>query len=286
MVRYPEYDESEEQQQVNNRSVSKFVSFDSNVTRCSMRIPIKSKVMNYSLSVHKMPPIARMEKVPEKKMEFVTEDDILNPIFVIQQINRDESCLLNRYHIPNYALIYDQVLHNDYESRAKVHLTWSGYDVTPWNPKRTNKVTRSINYQNAVIWVSGVLGLILVLRNRTLLLIQSKAFENFIIVTVICNTTTLAVQSFYDDSDVFLIFNYIYTVIFTIEMALKIFAYKFKGYLQDGLNILDGLIVIISLVEIFFLTGNSAASAFKTFRTFRVLRVTKLFKALEFMKVI
>ncbi len=70
-------------------------------------------------------------------------------------------------------------------------------------------------------------------------------------------------------------------------MLLKIIVYNVAGYLKDPLNILDGIIVIISLVEIFFLSGrNQAASAFKTFRTFRVLRVTKLFKALEFMKII
>lgn len=67
---------------------------------------------------------------------------------------------------------------------------------------------------------------------------------------------------------------------------MKVIAYGFAGYVRDGLNVLDGIIVLISFVEILFLSGgNSAASAFKTFRTFRVLRVTKLFKALEFMKV-
>ena len=56
------------------------------------------------------------------------------------------------------------------------------------------------------------------------------------------------------------------------------------------MNIFDGFIVIISLVEIIALGGgNKAVSAFRTvriFRTFRVLRVTKLLRALEFMKVI
>lgn len=85
----------------------------------------------------------------------------------------------------------------------------------------------------------------------------------------------------------FSVLNYIFTGIFALEMALKLIAFGFVGYVRDSLNVLDGLIVIISFVEILFLSGgNSAASAFKTFRTFRVLRVTKLFKALEFMKVI
>jgi hypothetical protein len=56
------------------------------------------------------------------------------------------------------------------------------------------------------------------------------------------------------------------------------------------MNIFDGLIVALSMVEIFFLSGgNKAFSAFRTiriFRTFRVLRVTKLLRALAFMQVI
>ena len=56
------------------------------------------------------------------------------------------------------------------------------------------------------------------------------------------------------------------------------------------MNLFDGFIVIISLVEIIALGGgNKAVSAFRTvriFRTFRVLRVTKLLRSLAFMKVI
>ena len=56
------------------------------------------------------------------------------------------------------------------------------------------------------------------------------------------------------------------------------------------MNLFDGSIVTISLVEIIFLSGGAkAVSAFRSvriFRTFRVLRVTKLLRALAFMKVI
>lgn len=56
------------------------------------------------------------------------------------------------------------------------------------------------------------------------------------------------------------------------------------------MNLFDGFIVILSLVELIFLGGSSSAiSAFRSvriFRTFRVLRVTKLLRSLAFMKVI
>lgn len=84
--------------------------------------------------------------------------------------------------------------------------------------------------------------------------------------------------------------NLTFTIIFTVEMGLKLMGYGVLGYLRDPMNVFDGSIVIISLVEIFFLQGGAkAVSAFRSvriFRTFRVLRVTKLLRALAFMKVI
>ena len=55
------------------------------------------------------------------------------------------------------------------------------------------------------------------------------------------------------------------------------------------MNLFDAFIVMISLIEVFFLTGNSTFSAFRAvriFRVFRVLRVTKIVRSLEYMKLI
>ena len=90
--------------------------------------------------------------------------------------------------------------------------------------------------------------------------------------------------------DVFAKMNLTFTIIFTSEMGIKLLGFGLRGYLRDAMNIFDGSIVLISLVEILFLgDGSKAISAFRTvriFRTFRVLRVTKLLRALAFMKVI
>lgn len=84
--------------------------------------------------------------------------------------------------------------------------------------------------------------------------------------------------------------NLTFTIIFTIEMGLKLIGYGVIDYLKDIMNVFDGSIVLISLIEIIFLSGGSRAiSAFRSvriFRTFRVLRVTKLLRSLAFMKVI
>lgn len=73
-------------------------------------------------------------------------------------------------------------------------------------------------------------------------------------------------------------------------MGLKLIGMGVIEYIRDTMNIFDGLIVIISLIEIGLMSGKkSAFSAFRSvriFRAFRVLRVTKLIRSLQYMKII
>ena len=74
-------------------------------------------------------------------------------------------------------------------------------------------------------------------------------------------------------------------------MGLKLLAFGPLGYLRDKMNIFDGAIVMLSILELTLLSGGSgkAVSAFRSvriFRTFRVLRVTRLLRSLAFMQVI
>ena len=82
--------------------------------------------------------------------------------------------------------------------------------------------------------------------------------------------------------------NFTFTIIFTVDMGLKMFGQGVSEYLKDGMNVFDAIIVTLSLVELaFFGTGGgSAISAFRSvriFRTFRVLRVTRLVRSLQYM---
>ena len=44
--------------------------------------------------------------------------------------------------------------------------------------------------------------------------------------------------------------NYVFTGLFTMEMLLKLFALGFLEYAADSFNLFDGLVVILSIVEI------------------------------------
>lgn len=84
--------------------------------------------------------------------------------------------------------------------------------------------------------------------------------------------------------------NLVFTIIFVVEMGLKLFGLGVVAYLRDPMNYLDGAVVILSVVELTVLKdGANALSAFRTvriFRTFRVLRVARLLRALQSMQQI
>ena len=107
------------------------------------------------------------------------------------------------------------------------------------------------------------------------------------------NTLILAIDHYGIDPDIERIFNNIntaFTVIFCVEMILKLLGLGIKNYLRESMNYLDGAVVILSIVELVFLSNNGGAlSAFRTvriFRTFRVLRVARLLRSMQSMQVI
>ena len=103
------------------------------------------------------------------------------------------------------------------------------------------------------------------------------------------NTVTLAIDHHGIDKElenVLGIFNESFTYIFAIEMVLKIVAIGPTKYCRETMNILDGFVSLISVVELAFLSGGGALSAFRTiriFRTFRVFRVARLLRSMKSM---
>ena len=100
------------------------------------------------------------------------------------------------------------------------------------------------------------------------------------------NTVVLALDGVLDaQGDLILTqFNFSFTIIFTLDVGLKLFGMGLLEYLNDKMNIFDAAIVCLSLVELLILNGTSSKfSAFRSIRilrVFRVLRVTRLIRSL------
>ena len=79
--------------------------------------------------------------------------------------------------------------------------------------------------------------------------------------------------------------NYIFTVIFTGEMIIKMVGLSPRGYWKDSFNKFDFTIVMFSLLDIITtslgLAGISGLSVLRTFRLLRVLRLAKSWESLQ-----
>ena len=135
--------------------------------------------------------------------------------------------------------------------------------------------------------MSGFWGVIDNFRRKILIFVNSKVFEISMNIAVFINTVILALDGLTPESsaEVLSQFNLSFTIIFTIELGLKMIGMGVINYMRDKMNIFDAIIVILSLAELFFFggSGTSAISAFRSvriFRAFRVLRVTKLMRSL------
>ena len=85
--------------------------------------------------------------------------------------------------------------------------------------------------------------------------------------------------------DVLEVLNYILTVIYTLEMIIKIVGFG-KAYFLEGWNIFDFTIVVsawsgIILLELFNIDVGSISTIIRSFRIARVLKLIKTAKNLQ-----
>ena len=110
---------------------------------------------------------------------------------------------------------------------------------------------------------------------------------------IVINTLVLAMDRYpislkqQDDLD---ITNFVFALIFIFEMVLKIAALGVRGYCVSDFNKFDGVVVLLSIVELIvapppFLSGkeatNSPLSSLRTFRLFRVFKLARSWEAMS-----
>ncbi|XP_074787230.1 voltage-dependent L-type calcium channel subunit alpha-1F isoform X2 [Athene noctua] len=120
-------------------------------------------------------------------------------------------------------------------------------------------------------------------QHRVWAMVNSTAFEYIMFILILLNTIALAVQH-YEQSKPFNyvmdLLNMVFTGLFTIEMVLKLIAFKPRHYFADAWNTFDALIVVGSVVDIAVTEVNSSEDSSRIsitfFRLFRVMRLVKL----------
>ena len=195
------------------------------------------------------------------------------------------------------------------ENREKPVEFWSGEDVFDYNMdfyrysnegihivKRLRTLIRGLNYnlKNYDIWEAGFFGKINFIRKKVSYLVNSDMFIRLMLFLVLINTILLSLNGIInlDPSGIDQInsANTIFTLIFTVEVVLKVTGLGVYGYFKDHFNLFDCFIVVISLVEWIVLTDNktsfSAFRALSFFRTIRILRVSRLLRGLKYANIL
>uniref|UniRef100_A0A671T0R8 Voltage-dependent T-type calcium channel subunit alpha-1H-like n=1 Tax=Sinocyclocheilus anshuiensis TaxID=1608454 RepID=A0A671T0R8_9TELE len=119
-------------------------------------------------------------------------------------------------------------------------------------------------------------------------LISHKLFDHVVLVFIFLNCITIALErpSIQPSERKFLsISNYVFTVIFVAEMTVKVVALGFcagkQSYLQSTWNVLDGVLVSVSLIDILVSLAYTGGN-----RILGILRVLRLLRTLRPLRVI
>jgi hypothetical protein len=105
--------------------------------------------------------------------------------------------------------------------------------------------------------------------------VASKYFRRIVLSAIVINTLSMGIEYHGQPQSLTNALEYsnlVFTSLFAIEMILKIIAEGFLKYIKNAYNLFDGIIVIMSVIE---LQGNQN-SGLSVLRTFRLLRVLKL----------
>ncbi|KAK9701208.1 Ion transport protein [Popillia japonica] len=112
-------------------------------------------------------------------------------------------------------------------------------------------------------------------------LVEHKYFQQGILLAILINTLSMGIE-YHDQPETLTaaveISNIVFSGIFAVEMVLKVIAEGPFRYIANGFNVFDGVVVILSAIELFqkFMGNEHSDSGLSVLRTFRLLRILKL----------
>ncbi|XP_062072327.1 sodium channel protein type 5 subunit alpha [Lepus europaeus] len=118
----------------------------------------------------------------------------------------------------------------------------------------------------------------LAIKQRVKLVVMDPFADLTITMCIVLNTLFMALEHYNmtaEFEEMLQVGNLVFTGIFTAEMTFKVIALDPYYYFQQGWNIFDSIIVILSLMEL----GLSRMGNLSVLRSFRLLRVFKLAKS-------
>ena len=128
-------------------------------------------------------------------------------------------------------------------------------------------------------------------RRATYRVVDDRRFD-YVIIALICVSAVLMAYEHPHMTDattqVFFILDVVFTVVFTVEMLLKIVAFGLyqasDSYLRDPWNVMDGSIVVLGLVSLFL--ASASFGWVRSLRTLKVLRPLRVINRVPELRVV
>lgn len=99
---------------------------------------------------------------------------------------------------------------------------------------------------------------------------------------IIANALLIFCQEFQLSGSILDYLEPLFTILFVVEMVVKIQEFKFQKYISDGWNKLDFILVLLSIPSLAVIFYNDNALQLNILLTFRVFRVFKFFRLVRF----
>ena len=207
--------------------------------------------------------------------------------------------LIRKNHMTPEAF-YDGLIDHEKVLESVEALNWSGEQIFSkkgYSRSKTEKVVDALNNQILIVWMQGTQGLWKYVRSRCNYLIFHPLAEFVILTCVIVNGILLILEPSLpkDWADGVMYLEVAFTCLFFLEMVFKLIALGFTGYLKSITNVIDGVVVVISIIQttVNLSRSNSAHSdaggglqSLTVMRMIRIFRIVRYLKKLRFMNVI
>ena len=139
---------------------------------------------------------------------------------------------------------------------------WSGQDVLmdSLNDDKSEWITGFLN--TVRIWPKGFFGVLKKVQCMLKIVAKSSLFDNSMLASVLLNTFVMASeahQNTEDFKDKLELANLVFTYIFIFEMGIKLLSIGPKKYVMETMNIIDGSVVLLSIVELSMTSGGDGS---------------------------
>lgn len=122
------------------------------------------------------------------------------------------------------------------------------------------------------------------LQRRCYGLVTAQAFRYSMHLAIVLNTVVMCCEYHNQperEQRVLTWFNYALTLVFTLELIAQLIALGARNYLRDTFNRFDGLVVLLSVVDVALDLADVGFVNLAVLRTFRLVRLVRVFKLLR-----